>query len=101
MDELMETTQDDPNAMLHPSGRFVKPIMHHQARLQRKHVFHKCKKIELKNDFQEPFPGQPDDGSGSPYAFGGDEDILVPEQYKCNLCKGLLRDAVLGFIFLN
>jgi hypothetical protein len=38
MDELMETTRDDPNAMLHPSGRFVKPIMHHQARLLRKYV---------------------------------------------------------------
>jgi hypothetical protein len=38
MEELMETTADDPNAMLHPSGRFVKPIMHYQARLQRKHV---------------------------------------------------------------
>jgi len=38
MDELMETTKDDPLAMLHPSGKYVKSIMHFQARLQRKHV---------------------------------------------------------------
>uniref|UniRef100_A0A1I8C3B6 RING-type domain-containing protein n=1 Tax=Meloidogyne hapla TaxID=6305 RepID=A0A1I8C3B6_MELHA len=78
MDELMETTKDDPLAMLHPSGKFVKSIMHFQARLQRKH---------------EPFPGQADDVTGSPSI---EEQSEVPEQYKCYLCKGLLRDAVLA-----
>ncbi|TKR95418.1 hypothetical protein L596_009592 [Steinernema carpocapsae] len=33
MEELMETTEDDPQAMLHPSGKYVIPIMHHRARL--------------------------------------------------------------------
>nr|CAD2193682.1 unnamed protein product [Meloidogyne enterolobii] len=78
MDELMETTKDDPLAMLHPSGKYVKSIMHFQARLQRKH---------------EPFPGQTEDVTGSPYT---EEQVEVPEQYKCFLCKGLLRDAVLA-----
>lgn len=36
MDELMETTADDPLAMLHPSGKFVVPIMHWKARQQKK-----------------------------------------------------------------
>ncbi|CAK5130868.1 unnamed protein product [Meloidogyne enterolobii] len=78
MDELMETTKDDPLAMLHPSGKYVKSIMHFQARLQRKH---------------EPFPGQSEDVTGSPYT---EEQVEVPDQYKCFLCKGLLRDAVLA-----
>lgn len=36
MDELTDTTPDDPLAMLHPSGRFVVPIMHVKARQQKK-----------------------------------------------------------------
>jgi len=34
--QLMNTSPDDPNAMLHPSGRFVVPILHHRARLEGK-----------------------------------------------------------------
>ncbi|KAI1701108.1 CBR-TAG protein [Ditylenchus destructor] len=30
-DQLAETTKDDPRAMLHPSGKYVVQIMHHQA----------------------------------------------------------------------
>lgn len=36
MEELMETTKDNPLAMLHSSGKFVVPIMHHNARMNRK-----------------------------------------------------------------
>nr|CAD2165606.1 unnamed protein product [Meloidogyne enterolobii]CAD2181463.1 unnamed protein product [Meloidogyne enterolobii] len=61
MDELMETTKDDFLAMLHPSGKYVKSIMHFQARLQRKH---------------EPFPGQTKDVIGSSYT---EEQIEVPK----------------------
>uniref|UniRef100_A0A183C6S2 Amidase domain-containing protein n=1 Tax=Globodera pallida TaxID=36090 RepID=A0A183C6S2_GLOPA len=78
MDELMETHRDDPLAMIHPSGKFVKPIMHHQARMQRKY---------------EPFPGQPDE-SRSPGQSA--TTTAVPEQFRCRLCGGILRDAVLS-----
>lgn len=37
--ELMETTADDPLAMIHPSGKHVIPIMHWRAR-QNKKVFY-------------------------------------------------------------
>ena len=46
---------------------------------------------------KEPFPGQADDVTGSPYA---EEQSEVPDQYKCFLCKGLLRDAVLGLYLI-
>lgn len=36
MEELMETTKDNPLAMIHSSGKFVVPIMHHNARMNRK-----------------------------------------------------------------
>uniref|UniRef100_A0A914H4C5 E3 ubiquitin-protein ligase RBBP6 n=1 Tax=Globodera rostochiensis TaxID=31243 RepID=A0A914H4C5_GLORO len=69
MDELMETHRDDPLAMIHPSGKFVKPIMHHQARMQRKY---------------EPFPGQPDE-SRSPGQSA--TTTAVPEQFSfCAEC---------------
>lgn len=38
MDELMETTSDDPLAMLHPSGKYVVPIMHWKARQKKPEV---------------------------------------------------------------
>jgi hypothetical protein len=34
------------------------------------------------------------DGSGSPYTKT--EEQPVPDQYKCIICQGILRDAVLG-----
>lgn len=36
MDELVETTADDPGAMLHPSGRYMVQKMHLEARLNSK-----------------------------------------------------------------
>uniref|UniRef100_A0A915BQD7 E3 ubiquitin-protein ligase RBBP6 n=1 Tax=Parascaris univalens TaxID=6257 RepID=A0A915BQD7_PARUN len=68
MDELMETTADDPLAMLHPSGKFVVPIMHWKARQQ--------KKTELS---RAPEP----------------DNRVIPPELKCPLCAQLLRDAVL------
>lgn len=38
MEELMETTPDDPLAMLHPSGKFVVPIMHWKARQKKPEI---------------------------------------------------------------
>ncbi|KHN70660.1 E3 ubiquitin-protein ligase RBBP6 [Toxocara canis] len=68
MDELMETTADDPLAMLHPSGKFVVPIMHWKARQQ--------KKTELS---RAPEP----------------DNRVIPPELRCPLCSQLLRDAVL------
>ncbi|KAH7731975.1 Zinc knuckle family protein [Aphelenchoides avenae] len=70
-EELTPTTADDPLAMLHPSGKYMKPIMHEQAR--------RLGKVE------------PDAASRSPQI----EDIKPPDEYTCPLCHQMLRDAVL------
>lgn len=36
IDELVETTPDDPGAMLHPSGKYMVQKMHRDARLNSK-----------------------------------------------------------------
>lgn len=73
MDELVETSQDDPMAMLHPSGKFVVPIMHVKARQARK----------------QEYP------NGSPNIDGESDGMKeVPQEMSCPLCNGLLRDAV-------
>lgn len=36
IDELVETTADDPGAMLHPSGKYMVQKMHRDARLNSK-----------------------------------------------------------------
>ncbi|VIO95169.1 Zinc knuckle family protein [Brugia malayi] len=66
MDELMETTSDDPLAMLHPSGKYVVPIMHWKAR-------------QKKPEIAKPEP----------------EIREIPPELKCPICSQLLRDAVL------
>ncbi|VDK75301.1 unnamed protein product [Litomosoides sigmodontis] len=66
MDELMETTSDDPLAMLHPSGKYVVPIMHWKAR-------------QKKPEVAKPEP----------------EIREIPPELKCPICSQLLRDAVL------
>jgi len=73
---LMETTKDDFLAMLHPSGKYVKSIMHFQARLQRKHVLFLIKFLKLIFNLKEPFPGQTKDVIGSSYT---EEQIEVPK----------------------
>ncbi|VDN03133.1 unnamed protein product [Thelazia callipaeda] len=66
MNELMETTSDDPLAMLHPSGKYVVPIMHWKAR-------------QKKPEVAKPEP----------------EIREVPPELKCPICSQLLREAVL------
>ncbi|VDO44794.1 unnamed protein product, partial [Onchocerca flexuosa] len=66
MDELMETTSDDPLAMLHPSGKYVVPIMHWKARQKKPEV-----------------------------AKSEPEIREIPPELKCPICSQLLRDAVL------
>ncbi|CAK5015041.1 unnamed protein product [Meloidogyne enterolobii] len=61
-------------------------------------LFPQCQVLLLMRLFshnKEPFPGQTEEVTGSPYT---EEQVEVPEQYKCFLCKGLLRDAVLASI---
>uniref|UniRef100_A0A914CKW2 RING-type domain-containing protein n=1 Tax=Acrobeloides nanus TaxID=290746 RepID=A0A914CKW2_9BILA len=76
MEELMETTADDPMAYLHPSGKYVKPIMHHKARLQRK---------------QEKNGGS---AEGTP-VYEEHVQQPPPSELTCPICGQLLREAVL------
>lgn len=72
MEELMEISKDDPFARLHPSGKYVVPIMHYNARNQRK------QENIIGNDINE------------------NEQREVPLELACPLCKNLLREAVLA-----
>lgn len=60
--------------MLHPSGKYVKPIMHAKARLQRK---------------TERDPGS---AEGTPIY---EEEQPTPPELTCPICAQLLREAVL------
>uniref|UniRef100_A0A915ENC8 E3 ubiquitin-protein ligase RBBP6 n=1 Tax=Ditylenchus dipsaci TaxID=166011 RepID=A0A915ENC8_9BILA len=75
MEELMETTPDDPQAMLHPSGKYVVQIRHYLARLNKK---------------TETVGG----GGGTPKET---EDVKeIPPELSCRLCKNLLKEAMLA-----
>uniref|UniRef100_A0A7E4UUN0 E3 ubiquitin-protein ligase RBBP6 n=1 Tax=Panagrellus redivivus TaxID=6233 RepID=A0A7E4UUN0_PANRE len=74
-EELVETTPDDPNAMLHPSGRFVIHKMHVQAREQQKI------RDEQKRLGKIPKPKRP-------------EEEEVPEDLKCPMCNNLYKEAL-------
>uniref|UniRef100_A0A7I4XRR4 DWNN domain-containing protein n=1 Tax=Haemonchus contortus TaxID=6289 RepID=A0A7I4XRR4_HAECO len=65
--ELMETTPEDPLAMLHPSGKLVVPIMHWKARQHTKKVTEEGPAVER----------------------------VPPPELTCPLCSHLLKDAVL------
>ncbi|WKX89843.1 hypothetical protein Q1695_009023 [Nippostrongylus brasiliensis] len=65
--ELMETTAEDPLAMLHPSGKLVVPIMHWKARQHTKKVADEGPAVER----------------------------VPPPELTCPLCSHLLKDAVL------
>ncbi|KAJ1347547.1 hypothetical protein KIN20_002627 [Parelaphostrongylus tenuis] len=65
--ELMETTPEDPLAMLHPSGKLVVPIMHWKARQHTKKVTEEVPTIER----------------------------VPPQELTCPICSHLLKDAVL------
>ncbi|PAV80120.1 hypothetical protein WR25_24732 [Diploscapter pachys] len=66
--ELVETTPDDPQAMLHPSGKYVIHKLHLKARQQA------LKKAEPAELLQKRLP---------------------PPSLTCPVCGGLMRDAVL------
>uniref|UniRef100_A0A1I7T1A2 E3 ubiquitin-protein ligase RBBP6 n=1 Tax=Caenorhabditis tropicalis TaxID=1561998 RepID=A0A1I7T1A2_9PELO len=69
--ELMETTADDPSAMLHPSGKYVVPIMHWKAR-------------------QDTLTKKSEDGSSSPAQV----DRKVPPELLCPLCQSIFNQAI-------
>ena len=69
----MEVSREEPNAMLHqPTGKYVVPIMHHEAR--------KNKKRE--QSLQEVPSAQ--------------EERAAPSELVCAICMSLVRDAVLA-----
>uniref|UniRef100_A0AC34PUF7 E3 ubiquitin-protein ligase RBBP6 n=1 Tax=Panagrolaimus sp. JU765 TaxID=591449 RepID=A0AC34PUF7_9BILA len=76
-EELMETTPDDPQAMLHPSGRFVIPIMHYKAREARRLQEEQRKVGILPTDSKTKQEKKED-----------------PPHLKCPLCNNLFNDAV-------
>ncbi|EYC01939.1 hypothetical protein Y032_0103g3548 [Ancylostoma ceylanicum] len=65
--ELMETTAEDPLAMLHPSGKLVVPIMHWKARQHTKKIAEEGPAVER----------------------------VPPPELTCPICSHLLKDAVL------
>lgn len=74
----METTADDPQAMLHPSGKFVIPIMHYRAREQRRLIEEQRKLgITPANESKSKNVKQED-----------------PPHLKCPICNNLFTDAV-------
>uniref|UniRef100_A0A7E4V5K8 E3 ubiquitin-protein ligase RBBP6 n=1 Tax=Panagrellus redivivus TaxID=6233 RepID=A0A7E4V5K8_PANRE len=87
-EELMETTQDDPNAMYHPSGRYVIPIMHYKARETRKLVdkvnYERSKLLNGASPYQ------------SANSSGEAEKPSIPDELKCPLCNDLLTEALLA-----
>uniref|UniRef100_A0A914UQ32 Uncharacterized protein n=1 Tax=Plectus sambesii TaxID=2011161 RepID=A0A914UQ32_9BILA len=80
-EELMITTADDPQAYLHPSGKYVVPIMHRMAR-------------EMGKKEKRPF-SEEETASASP-SDNTSTKAAVPNELKCPLCDDLLRDAVLA-----
>lgn len=76
----METTPDNPNAYLHVSGKYVVPKIHEQAREQRK-IVDKLTAQRLQGNF--------------PLLSTKMEKIDIPEEFKCPICKELMKDAVL------
>ncbi|CAI2320652.1 unnamed protein product [Caenorhabditis sp. 36 PRJEB53466] len=72
--ELMETTADDPAAMLHPSGKYVVPIMHWKARQET---------LQRKQNLDEG-------GSASP----AQAERKVPPELLCPICHSLFKEAV-------
>ncbi|CAD5207963.1 unnamed protein product [Bursaphelenchus xylophilus] len=82
MEELVETTADDPHAMLHPSGKFMVQRMHMAARITSKA---KHPQLGLTSSPNIDETGQ------SPRP----QEEPIPEELQCPLCKELLKEAVL------
>ncbi|CAD5205764.1 unnamed protein product [Bursaphelenchus okinawaensis] len=80
MEELVETTADDPHAMLHPTGKFMVQKMHINARLTSK----------VKHPLGVSMSPNQESGQ-SPRV----EEDPIPEELQCPMCKELLKEAVL------
>uniref|UniRef100_A0AC35U5X0 DWNN domain-containing protein n=1 Tax=Rhabditophanes sp. KR3021 TaxID=114890 RepID=A0AC35U5X0_9BILA len=76
-EELMESTKDDPNAMLHPSGKYVIPIMHWKARNQKMVESNVMAQAELDIKIEAEM-----------------KKNELPYDLTCRLCNGIFRDAV-------
>uniref|UniRef100_A0A914QCY2 Uncharacterized protein n=1 Tax=Panagrolaimus davidi TaxID=227884 RepID=A0A914QCY2_9BILA len=77
-EELMETTADDPQAMLHPSGKFMIPIMHYKAREQRKLMEEQKKKGLTSSQEQKNKAVKKE----------------LPSELKCPLCNDIFKEAL-------
>lgn len=74
----METTADDPQAMLHPSGKFMIPIMHYKAREQRKLMEEQKKKGLTSSQEQKNKAVKKE----------------LPSELKCPLCNDIFKEAL-------
>uniref|UniRef100_A0A914YD09 E3 ubiquitin-protein ligase RBBP6 n=1 Tax=Panagrolaimus superbus TaxID=310955 RepID=A0A914YD09_9BILA len=83
-EELMDVDPDDPNALLHQSGRYVMPILHYKARETRKLV----DKALLEREKQL--------ANNKDFTTTVDEKLSVPQELECPLCHRLLLDALLA-----
>ena len=76
----METTAEDPQALLHPSGKFMIPIMHYKAREQRK-----LQELQRKRRVTNP-------QEQKTIA----EKKEAPTELKCPLCNELFKEALVA-----
>lgn len=82
----METTKDDPHAMLHPSGRYMVHRMHMNARLR-------------SQARPPPRRGSPNDEAHGKGATPEPAEQPVPRELQCPMCQKLLRVSRLaGFV---
>uniref|UniRef100_A0A915J217 E3 ubiquitin-protein ligase RBBP6 n=1 Tax=Romanomermis culicivorax TaxID=13658 RepID=A0A915J217_ROMCU len=81
-DELMETTPDDPQAMVTAKGTYVVPILHKVAK-----IIGKKERV--------PFLDEDEDRRSSTPEIGPSSGVAVPNELLCKLCGDLLKDAVL------
>uniref|UniRef100_A0A0K0EJZ0 DWNN domain-containing protein n=1 Tax=Strongyloides stercoralis TaxID=6248 RepID=A0A0K0EJZ0_STRER len=81
-EDLMETTKDDPMAMLHPSGKYVIPIMHWKARNEKNSQIGTSTEAQGKVKEEEEEKKSKND---------------LPSELVCPLCNSLFVDAVLTY----
>uniref|UniRef100_A0A0N4ZEK2 DWNN domain-containing protein n=1 Tax=Parastrongyloides trichosuri TaxID=131310 RepID=A0A0N4ZEK2_PARTI len=81
-EDLMETTKDDPMAMLHPSGKYVIPIMHWKARNEKNNSLGNTSDTTNKVKDEEEDKKPKND---------------LPSELVCPLCDSLFVDAVLTY----
>ncbi|KRY76526.1 E3 ubiquitin-protein ligase RBBP6, partial [Trichinella pseudospiralis] len=88
--ELLETTPDDPQAMMTSIGTFAVPVLHKNAFLIGKK--------------EKPFISEEDDESLRKPAEASEKEAL-PTELLCSLCDNILKDAVVipccGFSFCD